>query len=117
MRSSGIKVFERIMEKNEYLKKLKDKLLEEVKEVICSQSEKEIREELGDLLEVILALIKVYGMKFTDIQQAADQKRTEKGAFDDRIYCDFVEIEEGNASLEYYRANPENYPESVVREA
>ena len=47
----------------------------------------------------------------------ADQKRTEKGAFDDRIYCDIVEIEEGNASLEYYRANPENYPESVVREA
>ena len=54
-------------------------------------------------------------MKFTDIQQAADQKKQKKVHFDDRIYCDFVEIEEGNASLEYYRANPENYPK-VVRE-
>ena len=34
MRASGIQVFERVMEKDEYLKRLKDKLLEEAKEVI-----------------------------------------------------------------------------------
>lgn len=43
MRSSGIQVFERVMEKDEYLKRLKDKLLEEAKEVIASGSEKEMR--------------------------------------------------------------------------
>ena len=111
MRASGIQVFERVMEKDEYLKRLKDKLLEEAKEVIASGSEKEMREELADLLEVMLALVKVYGMEFTDIQQAAEQKRADKGGFDNRIYNAFVEIEAGNPSLGYYRARPDQYPE------
>jgi predicted house-cleaning noncanonical NTP pyrophosphatase (MazG superfamily) len=111
MGASGIQVFERVMEKDEYLKRLKDKLLEEEKEVIASGSAKEMREELADLLEVMLALAKVYGMEFTDIQQAAEQKRADKGGFDNRIYNAFVEIEAGNPSLGYYRARPDQYPE------
>jgi predicted house-cleaning noncanonical NTP pyrophosphatase (MazG superfamily) len=111
MRASGIQVFERAMEKDEYLKRLKDKLLEEAKEVIASGSEKEMREELADLLEVMLSLAKAYGMEFADIQQAAEQKRADKGGFDNRIYNAFVEIEAGNPSLGYYRARPDQYPE------
>jgi predicted house-cleaning noncanonical NTP pyrophosphatase (MazG superfamily) len=111
MRASGIQVFERVMEKDEYLKRLKDKLLEEAKEVIASGSEKEMREELADLLEVILALAKAYGVELADIQQAAEQKREDKGGFDNRIYNAFVEIEPGNPSLGYYRARPDQYPE------
>jgi predicted house-cleaning noncanonical NTP pyrophosphatase (MazG superfamily) len=111
MRASGIQVFERVMEKDEYLKRLKDKLLEEAKEVIASGSEKEMREELADLLEVMLSLAKAYGMEFADIQQAAEQKRADKGGFDNRIYNAFVEIEAGNPSLGYYRARPDQYPE------
>ena len=111
MRASGIQVFERVMEKDEYLKRLKDKLLEEAKEVIASGSEKEMREELADLLEVMLSLAKAYGMELADIQQAAEQKRTEKGGFDNRIYNAFVKIEAGNPSLGYYRARPDQYPE------
>ncbi|NBO24368.1 MAG: phosphoribosyl-ATP pyrophosphohydrolase [Chlamydiae bacterium] len=111
MRASGIQVFERAMEKDEYLKRLKDKLLEEAKEVIASGSEKEMREELADLLEVMLSLAKAYGMEFADIQQTAGQKRADKGGFDNRIYNAFVEIEAGNPSLGYYRARPDQYPE------
>lgn len=111
MRASGIQVFERAMEKDEYLKRLKDKLLEEAKEVIASGSEKEMREELADLLEVMLSLAKAYGMEFADIQQTAEQKRADKGGFDNRIYNAFVEIEAGNPSLGYYRARPDQYPE------
>lgn len=111
MRASGIQVFERAMEKDEYLKRLKDKLLEEAKEVIASGSEKEMREELADLLEVMLSLAKAYGMEFADIQQAAEQKRADKGGFDNRIYNAFAPIEAGNPSLGYYRARPDQYPE------
>ncbi len=45
------------------------------------------------------------------IQQAAEQKRADKGGFDNRIYNAFVEIEAGNPSLGYYRARPDQYPE------
>ena len=74
------------MEKDEYLKRLKDKILEEEKELIASESAKEMLEELADLLEVMLALAKVYGMNFTDIQQTAQTKRLEKGGFMDKFY-------------------------------
>jgi predicted house-cleaning noncanonical NTP pyrophosphatase (MazG superfamily) len=111
MRASGIEVFERIMEKDEYLKRLKDKLIEEAKEVVASGSEEEIREELADLLEVMSTLLRVYGIEFVDIQQAADQKRAEKGGFDAKIYLAFVEIEESNPRFEYYRDHPDQYPE------
>jgi len=73
--------------------------------------DKLIRDNLPHILEVMLALAKVYGMEFTDIQQAAEQKRADKGGFDNRIYNAFVEIEAGNPSLGYYRARPDQYPE------
>jgi hypothetical protein len=50
-------------------------------------------------------------MEFTDIQQAAEQKRADKGGFGNRFYNAFVEIEVVNPSLGYYRARPDQYPE------
>ena len=44
-----------------------------------------LEELAADLLEVMLALLKVYGMEFASLQQAAEQKRAEKGGFDDKI--------------------------------
>lgn len=110
MRASGIQVFERVMEKDEYLKRLKDKLLEEAKEVIASGSEKEMREELADLLEVILSLAKAYGMELADIQQAAEQKRADKGGFDNRIYNAFALIEEAIQALDITELGQINIP-------
>lgn len=111
MRESGIEVFERIMEEDEYVKRLKDKLLEEAKEVISANHPKEIREELADLLEVMMALARVNEIEFADVAQTADQKRLEKGGFEKRIYNTFVAIESGHPSLDYYRARPDQYPE------
>ena len=59
----------------------------------------------------MLSLSKAYGMEFANIQQAAEQKREDKGGFDNRIYNAFVEIEARNPSLGYYRARPDQYPE------
>ncbi|WP_265026844.1 nucleoside triphosphate pyrophosphohydrolase family protein [Wolbachia endosymbiont (group A) of Bombylius major] len=45
--SHGIIVYERVMEKDEYIECLKDKLLEEAKEVIASKTSDENLEELA----------------------------------------------------------------------
>ena len=111
MRASGIRVVEHILEKDDYVKRLKDKLLEEAKEVIESKSETEICEELADLLEVIRALLKVYAIDFEHINHTAQKKREEKGGFDNRIYTEFVDIEADNPSLNYYKKQPDKYPE------
>jgi predicted house-cleaning noncanonical NTP pyrophosphatase (MazG superfamily) len=111
MRESGITVFERIMKKEEYIKRLNDKLLEEAKEVINATHPKQIREELADLLEVIRAIACINEIEFTDVLQAADRKRSEKGGFEKRIYNAFVEIESGHPSISYYRDRPDQYEE------
>lgn len=104
MGQSGIKVGERVMEYQEYLKRLQDKLLEEAREVINSRCQKELLEELRDLLEVMKAIACVYGIEFEDIFKAADQKRAEKGGFERQIYKAFVEVD-------YFRTfvTPESY--------
>ena len=43
-------------------------------------------EELGDVLEVMLALAKIDHFNLDDIVFAAEQKRQERGGFDKRIY-------------------------------
>jgi hypothetical protein len=62
------------------------------------------------LLEVILSLAKMYGMELADIQKAADQKRAEKGGFDNRIYLDCVDIAAGNPRLGYYARSAQYTP-------
>jgi predicted house-cleaning noncanonical NTP pyrophosphatase (MazG superfamily) len=111
IRESGIEVFERVLEKDEYLKRLKDKLVEESEEVLSACSKKEICEELADVLEVMLALIKIYGLEFENITQKAEQKRSEKGGFNNRIFLDFIKIETTHQSLSRYRSRPDKYPE------
>lgn len=114
MGSSGVQMNERVMNNEEYLKRLKDKLLEESQEVMASTCEKEMCEEMADLYEVMSATLKIYGLNFEVIQNLALKKRNEKGGFDNKIYCDYVEIEEGSSHLTYFRDKPDKYPEHLI---
>ena len=58
-----------------------------------------------------MALVKVYGLEFLHISNKAEEKRIEKGGFEEKIYSDFIEIEENNPNLKYYRVRPDSYPE------
>jgi hypothetical protein len=70
-----------------------------------------MREELADLLEVMLTLLKVHHITFEEIAQTAQEKKLRKGGFDDRIYVDIVEVKEGAQALSYYRAHADRYLE------
>ncbi len=113
LRAKGVKVFDRVMEKDEYLQRLKDKLLEESNETINSKSNNELCEELADVLEVMMALAKLYEIEWEDIEQNAVQKRERRGGFDNKIYCSFVEVEEGHPNFQYYKTRPDQYPEEI----
>lgn len=51
----------------------------------------EIKEELADVLEVYVHLVKALGLKTNDIEVAANEKRSKHGSFEDRIYLEWVE--------------------------
>lgn len=89
---------------------LANKLVEESREVagkvfwlnhLCNQEPvsneeldshlSDITEELADVLEVYMNLVKSLKIKTSDIEKAADLKRASNGGFEDRIFLEWVE--------------------------
>jgi predicted house-cleaning noncanonical NTP pyrophosphatase (MazG superfamily) len=112
IRSRGAEISEYIMEQDEYIQRLKNKLLEESEEVLDAQNLVELKEELADVLEVIASIAKAHDISLDEIRNIQEQKKLEKGGFDKRIYCSFVEIDAIHKEvIDGYRKQPEKYPE------
>lgn len=94
----------------EFENELSNKLIEEANEVAervqwlnhkCGQepvSNEELKydlegitEELADVLEVYINLVKSLKIKTADIEKAANLKRVKNGGFEDRIFLEWVE--------------------------
>lgn len=111
MRARGISVNARtINAKDEYIHHLKAKLLEEAKEVVDAETLDEIAEELADVLEVIYTLSKVYHLSIEAIEAKRLAKKEERGGFDQRIYCAYIEIQPDNKWIDYFLKRPAHYP-------
>ena len=83
--ADGREASTRILDDKEYAKELEKKLAEECKEVLDSKGEHRL-EELGDVLEVMVALAKLDGYSVDDIVVAARKKREKRGGFDKKIF-------------------------------
>ena len=57
----------------------------------CGQHLAKITEELGDLLEVFLAILNTYNISAVTLLTAAAAKREQFGKFDNRIFLEWVE--------------------------
>jgi len=66
---------------DEYWRKLKDKLGEEVKEFLVSES----AEEVADILEVLEAICERKGYRMDEVQRLKSVKVAQRGAFKDKI--------------------------------
>lgn len=86
----------RILDDKEYLSELNKKVLEEANEFIEENS----IEELGDLLEVINAIMKLKGYKMDEVYKVMKAKSDKKGAFNDKIYLEYVNEEKRNIEEE-----------------
>lgn len=76
----------KILNQEEYIKCLYEKLGEECEEVISAPSRKDLVEELADLYEVVLSLIKVKNISMEEIETTRIQKREKRGGFDSKIF-------------------------------
>lgn len=82
----------RIMEDEEYSKELNRKLLEECHEFI----EENDPEELADVMEVVEAIAKLKSIQWDEVRKIQEEKRNKKGAFNKKIYLEYVEENKGN---------------------
>ncbi len=86
----------RILNDSEYLTELNKKVLEEANEFIEENS----IEELGDLMEVINAIMKLKSYKIEEVYKIMKAKADKKGTFDSKIYLEYVDEEKRNIEEE-----------------
>lgn len=80
----------RILAADEFRQALRDKLVEEAEELRTAAGDTLV-EELSDLYEILDALMLTYGMRREDVLVAQDNKRNERGGFQDRVWLEWVE--------------------------
>lgn len=86
----------KILNDTEYLTELNKKVLEEANEFIEENS----IEELGDLMEVINTIMKLKGYKMEEVYKIMKAKEEKKGAFNNKIYLEYVDEEKRNLEEE-----------------
>ncbi len=84
IKSKGENPVFHIADEKEYWEKLKEKLQEEIKEFLESES----IGEMADILEVIDAVIDYKKFKREEIEIIKNQKTKERGKFKDKIILD-----------------------------
>ena len=74
-----------------YRAALRDKLREEVDELIAATATHALIEEAADVLEVLTAIAAEHGVSLARIVDVAQRKRAETGGFDMRLWLDGVD--------------------------
>ena len=76
----------RTLNKKEFFEAAKKKVLEEAKELVAAESEKETIDEIVDILELIDTLIAEMGIPKFDICTLRRKKNEKKGAFKKQLF-------------------------------
>lgn len=84
MLNKGLKPVTRILDDKEYLSELNKKLLEEVQEYL----ESEEVEELADIEEVILAILKTKNITKENLEKIRKEKSSKRGAFNKKLFLE-----------------------------
>ena len=82
----------RILDEQEYIKELRKKSQEELREFLDASDDESAIEELADLLEIIHALSKCHGADFEKVEEVREQKAAKRGGFEERIFL--IEVED-----------------------
>ena len=92
----GRKSHYRILNDSDYLIELNKKIIEEANEFIEENS----IEELGDLMEVINAIMKLKGYKMEDVYNSMEAKVNRKGSFKNKVFLEYVDEDKRNIEEE-----------------
>lgn len=108
----GGKVHYKILDDLNYIKALKEKLREEVDEMlgVDFNNKQIVLEELGDVYEILECIAQLTNVSVEEIQEAQLEKRRKNGGFKERYYFNWVEVIENNDDYHHLSQFPERYP-------
>lgn len=108
--ASGAKPVYRQLNDNEHKHELVNKIVEEAGEIVAAAPE-EIAAEIADVQQALDDLKEKYNLSDEDIAKAQKVKNDKNGAFKKGLFVDYVELDENDRWVEYYRENADRYPE------
>jgi predicted house-cleaning noncanonical NTP pyrophosphatase (MazG superfamily) len=110
--SGSICATKKLDENGDFLEALTQKVVEELEEVFDSQSQEELIVELADFEEVLDTFKRLLKIDQKDIDDVRKAKNAERGAFENRVFIEHVDIPEtATEELEYVTGQPDRYPE------
>ena len=90
--NSGSKSKIRTLDDEEYKEELLKKIVEEAKEVLETKGDrKEFIKEIGDVLELIDYLIKVFNLDSEEIEKVKKERKESRGGFDKKLFLEYTE--------------------------
>ncbi|MGN1405124.1 MAG: phosphoribosyl-ATP pyrophosphohydrolase [Erysipelotrichaceae bacterium] len=84
IKASGKECDVKVLDDEEYIQKLKEKIIEEAKEVY-EADENEIISELADILEIVEAIEKYYDIDHSTVEKKKQDKAIKNGKFEKKL--------------------------------
>lgn len=112
-----IKTHYEILETPDCIQALKEKLTEEADEVLQATDMSNLIEELGDLQEVIAALMEKCHISQAEIETARDKKKLEWGGFSEGIYLQHIDMRSDSVWVNHFLRQPHKYPVEILEES
>jgi predicted house-cleaning noncanonical NTP pyrophosphatase (MazG superfamily) len=110
-KTEGVTTTYKMLSGKELQEELKRKLIEEAQEVKDAHTQDEVTIELADVLEVIDGICKAYGIDKNELMRAKEEKYKKRGGFETGYYVEYIEMDEDNPKVNYFRSLPDRYPE------
>ena len=86
IKAAGERPHWRVLNKKEYLREIKKKILEEAKELTKAKNKKEVVNEIVDIQELIDVLVSELGLIKTEIKRQQKIKNKKRGGFKKRLF-------------------------------
>lgn len=111
LEGTGSIIHTKELDDQQFAVELRVKLLEETLEVQTAVTQEELMSEIGDIFDVLDAIIKLHKLSLQDIMDMQQQKKELRGGFDDRIFVTVVEHAPGSFGERSCLNDPVKYPE------
>jgi predicted house-cleaning noncanonical NTP pyrophosphatase (MazG superfamily) len=70
---------------------LKEKLVEEAKELLEAKTDEEILNELSDVLQLIESIALNNNLSIIQVEKQKEKKKQERGGFDKKLFLEYVD--------------------------
>lgn len=91
IKQDGKKYSVRKLRTKEYKDELLKKLQEEAEEVLHAKNKGEIIKEIGDVEEVLMAIMDAHGVDCKEVTKIRNKRKKERGAFKNRVFLEWAE--------------------------